>query len=63
MTDAGSRLDDIEDLSPLRRGQPSTHTIFGMAQTINSANYQFIEALDKLRGLNSSQCLDIFIGG
>ncbi|KAL4744114.1 isoprenoid synthase domain-containing protein [Aspergillus similis] len=34
-------LDDIEDNSPLRRAKPSTHIIYGNAQTINSAKYQY----------------------
>lgn len=29
---------DIQDNSNLRRGAPSAHTVFGVAQTINSAN-------------------------
>lgn len=39
------RLDDIQDGSPLRRGQPAAHTLFGEAQTINSANLAIIEAI------------------
>ncbi len=56
------RLDDFEDSSPLRRGKPSTHTIFGAAQTVNSANYQIIEALNEVRKLNDPGCIGIFIG-
>lgn len=37
-------LDDIEDESPLRRGRPATHKIFGKAQSINSATYMFVHA-------------------
>ena len=57
-----SRLDDIEDSSPLRRANPATHTIFGCGQTGNSANYQIIQALDEVRKLDCSQCLEIFSG-
>ena len=32
-------IDDIEDNSRIRRGQPSAHMIFGVAPVINSANY------------------------
>ena len=34
-------VDDIEDNSRVRRGQPVAHSIFGIAQTINSANYVY----------------------
>lgn len=55
------RLDDIEDGSPLRRGQPATHTVFGQALTINSANFVLIQAMDQVRLLEDSRCLDIFV--
>ncbi|CCV00380.1 unnamed protein product [Malassezia sympodialis ATCC 42132] len=32
-------LDDVEDSSELRRGVPAAHTIYGVPQTINTANY------------------------
>jgi geranylgeranyl pyrophosphate synthase len=55
------RLDDIEDSSPLRRGMPATHKVFGQAQTINSANYLIIRVLDEVRQLNGIRCMDAFI--
>ncbi|OJJ72250.1 hypothetical protein ASPBRDRAFT_675371 [Aspergillus brasiliensis CBS 101740] len=58
---ASLMLDDIEDGSPLRRGQPATHTIFGQALTINSANFVLIQAMDQVRQLEDSRCLDIFV--
>ncbi|KAF5024597.1 hypothetical protein F66182_3360 [Fusarium sp. NRRL 66182] len=39
------RLDDFQDDSPLRRGQPSTHTVFGPAQSINAATYVIVKAI------------------
>lgn len=57
-----SRLDDIEDSSPLRRGRPATHIVFGSAQTTNTANYSIVEALGMIQKLDSKPCLDIFIG-
>jgi geranylgeranyl pyrophosphate synthase len=54
-------LDDIEDSSPLRRGQPATHTVFGVGQTINSANFLLIQAADQVRELGDSRCMDIFM--
>ena len=37
--DASLLVDDIEDGSRLRRGQPTAHSIFGVPLTINCANY------------------------
>ncbi|KAL6239865.1 hypothetical protein BDW75DRAFT_248656 [Aspergillus navahoensis] len=58
---ASLMLDDLEDGSELRRGRPSTHTIFGPGQTVNSANYQLIRALQKVHELGNPQSLVIFI--
>jgi len=41
------RIDDIEDGSELRRGQPAAHAIFGIPQTINAANYVYFIALER----------------
>ena len=41
-------LDDLEDNSPLRRGYPSTHILFGQAQSINSANFMFVRAVQQV---------------
>ncbi|KAF3400488.1 Ophiobolin F synthase [Talaromyces pinophilus] len=54
-------LDDIEDDSPLRRGFPSTHVVYGISQTINSANYLYVMALEMTQRLNSPACLNVFI--
>ena len=56
------RLDDIEDGSPLRRGKPATHQIYGEAQTINSATYLYAQAADKVLKLKNPDCMTIFIG-
>ncbi|KAL4746901.1 hypothetical protein BDW72DRAFT_206953 [Aspergillus terricola var. indicus] len=58
---ASLMLDDIEDHSPLRRGRPATHTIFGAEQTINSANYLLIDAMQKVRALDDPVCMDIYL--
>ncbi|KAI9367408.1 putative geranylgeranyl diphosphate synthase [Aspergillus egyptiacus] len=58
---ASLMLDDLEDGSMLRRGRPSTHTIFGLGQTVNSANYQLIRALQRVHELGDAQSLVIFI--
>ncbi|KAK6505213.1 hypothetical protein TWF481_007131 [Arthrobotrys musiformis] len=67
-------LDDMEDSSTLRRGNPSTHMVFGSPQSINSANYMFVKSLgevqrlgpsavaiyqDELRNLHVGQSLDL----
>lgn len=41
-------VDDIEDNSALRRGAPTAHTIYGVAQTLNAANYVYFEVLGTL---------------
>ncbi|EER24921.1 polyprenyl synthetase, putative [Coccidioides posadasii C735 delta SOWgp] len=58
---ASLMLDDIEDDSPLRRGRPSTHNIYGTAQTINSATYQYVKATGMATELGNPSCLRIFI--
>lgn len=55
-------LDDVEDQSPLRRGKPSAHRIFGVSQTINSANYLYVTAVDELLHLNASTSQEAFLG-
>ena len=55
------RLDDLEDGSPLRRGKPSTHNIYGAAQTINSATYLYTQATDMAAELNNPSCFRIFL--
>ncbi|KAK6520035.1 hypothetical protein TWF506_000326 [Arthrobotrys conoides] len=67
-------IDDIEDGSDLRRGQPSTHMVFGIPQSINAANYLFVKCIfeaqklspsavaifeDELRNLHIGQGLDL----
>ncbi|KAI9143072.1 geranylgeranyl pyrophosphate synthase [Paraphysoderma sedebokerense] len=66
MLHGGSLLiDDIEDNSTLRRGVPVSYKIYGIAQTINSANYVYFLALkevQKLRLANgeSGKAVEIF---
>lgn len=42
------RMDDVEDNSELRRGEPVAHTIYGVPQTINTANYVYFQAIQEL---------------
>lgn len=45
------RIDDIEDNSILRRGVPVAHSIYGIASTINAANYVLFLGLEKVQQL------------
>lgn len=50
-------MDDVEDDSELRRGVPVAHAIYGVPQTINTANYVYFLAFQellKLRDENGS---------
>ncbi|KAL1853615.1 geranylgeranyl pyrophosphate synthetase [Diaporthe australafricana] len=54
-------IDDIQDHSLLRRGQPVAHSIYGVAQTINTANYVYFLAVNELRKLhNAAAALEVF---
>ena len=53
-------IDDVEDSSLLRRGLPVAHSIFGTAQTINSANYIYFIALQELQKLKNPMAIGIF---
>lgn len=55
-------IDDVEDGSALRRGFPVAHSIYGIPQTINSANYVYFCALRELERLNNPQLFKIFYG-
>ncbi|KAK6537974.1 hypothetical protein TWF694_010867 [Orbilia ellipsospora] len=55
-------LDDVEDNSPLRRGQDAAHIIYGEAQTVNSANYLIIWAMSEINKLGNPACLGAFFG-
>ena len=59
---ASLMLDDIQDSSSLRRGKPSTHTIFGLPQTLNSSSYKIAEALEEVLKLDNVNCMRVVIG-
>ncbi|KAF7324779.1 hypothetical protein MKEN_00519700 [Mycena kentingensis (nom. inval.)] len=52
---ASLMIDDIEDDSQLRRGQPVTHKIYGIPQTINTANYVYFLAYQELSKLSTPE--------
>lgn len=58
---ASLMVDDIEDDSQLRRGQPVAYKIYGIPQTVNSANYVYFLAFQELFALrrNSSKTSDL----
>ncbi|KAF2432480.1 terpenoid synthase [Tothia fuscella] len=53
-------VDDVEDSSLLRRGAPVANSIFGTAQTINSANYIYFLSLQHLSTLQNPSLITIF---
>ncbi|KAH7044066.1 geranylgeranyl pyrophosphate synthetase AtmG [Macrophomina phaseolina] len=53
-------IDDIQDSSKLRRGLPVAHSIFGISQTINSANYAYFLAQQELPKLGDRRAFEIF---
>jgi geranylgeranyl pyrophosphate synthase len=46
-------IDDIQDNSKYRRGALAAHEVYGVAQTINAANYVYFEAMQGLHRLES----------
>ena len=50
-------VDDIQDDAQSRRGQPVAHKIYGVPQTINTANYVYFQAFEKLAILESEQTI------
>lgn len=48
-------MDDVEDGSELRRGIPVAHKVYGIPQTINSANYVYFLAYQELSRLRPAQ--------
>ncbi len=56
------RIDDIEDNSQLRRGNPVTHLIFGTPATINSANFVYFSALERCLKLGNPDAVSVFVG-
>ncbi|GJJ69152.1 geranylgeranyl diphosphate synthase, type III [Entomortierella parvispora] len=53
-------VDDIEDDSVLRRGEPVAHKIYGIPATINCANYVYFLALTELTKIQNPAMLTIF---
>ncbi|KAF3245003.1 hypothetical protein TWF192_007526 [Orbilia oligospora] len=47
-------IDDMQDNSDLRRGEPAAHMVFGVPQTINSATYLLIKCFEEASRLSPS---------
>ncbi|KAF9816872.1 hypothetical protein IEO21_03846 [Rhodonia placenta] len=47
-------VDDVEDDSQLRRGNPVAHKIYGIPQVINTANYVYFQAFQEVSALQAS---------
>ncbi|KAK5994813.1 Bifunctional sesterterpene synthase astC [Cladobotryum mycophilum] len=59
--DASLILDDIEDNSPIRRGKPAVHTVFGHSQAIHAANFMSVQATRKVRELCNDLAMDVLL--
>lgn len=53
-------IDDIEDNSTLRRGIPVAHSVFGIPQTINCANYMYFKAMAEIAALGHTDAAHVF---
>jgi ophiobolin F synthase len=51
--DIGSQLHNASLLLDVRRGRPAAYTVYGVAATINSANFAILEASSQLQNLDS----------
>lgn len=54
-------IDDIQDSSETRRGFPAAYQVFGVAQTLNSANYIYFVAQQELQQLQKPEAVQIFV--
>ncbi|CAL7936110.1 unnamed protein product [Xylocopa violacea] len=54
-------IDDIQDNSVLRRGIPVAHNIYGIASTINAANYVMFIALERVLALNHPEGTQVYV--
>ncbi|KNC46088.1 farnesyltranstransferase [Thecamonas trahens ATCC 50062] len=52
-------IDDVQDGSELRRGVPCAHKVYGVAQVINSANYVYMLAMEKVAALGHPDALSV----
>jgi geranylgeranyl diphosphate synthase type 3 len=53
------RIDDILDNASLRRGIPVAHSVYGVASTINAANYLLLKGLHKVQNLKHPEAITV----
>jgi hypothetical protein len=53
------RIDDIQDNSIRRHGIPVAHSIYGVASTINAANYLLPKGLKRVQSLNHPEAITV----
>jgi len=58
---ASLMLDDIQDGSALRRGRPAAHRVFGEGQTMNSAFFYIMRAVEEAAAFNGADGTAIVI--
>jgi len=58
---ASLMIDDIEDNSRLRRGNPVTHAVYGIPLTINTANYMYFVAMEKVYNTGHPEAVKVFL--
>uniref|UniRef100_A0A6B2LD06 Geranylgeranyl pyrophosphate synthase n=1 Tax=Arcella intermedia TaxID=1963864 RepID=A0A6B2LD06_9EUKA len=54
-------IDDIEDNSKLRRGLPVAHSLYGIPLTINTANYMYFIAMEKVYNTGNPEAVKVFL--
>lgn len=54
-------LDDIQDESPMRRGKTATHLIFGEAQSINSATFLYVRAVQEVQPTGNAALMAVLL--
>jgi len=55
------RIDDIQDNIILRQGIPTAHSKYGVASTINAANYLLLKGLNRVHSLNHPDAITVCI--
>ncbi|OJK01324.1 hypothetical protein ASPACDRAFT_25678 [Aspergillus aculeatus ATCC 16872] len=55
-------LDDIQDQSPMRRGQAATHVVFGVGQSTNTATFMIVETFRKAQEIMHTGLKSLFTG-
>lgn len=54
-------LDDIQDDSPMRRGKTATHLVFGEAQSINSATFLYVRAVQEVQATGNADLMKVLL--